>query len=194
MGKIRNTRWNTHPRNTQYPEKYMKQSPGPKYLYYSPYLVERQDLWYKVNSTIPFTGTQKRYHLNDQLQSRRILKKGKQHGLYESYFKNGQLEEKGNYKNGKKNGLWECYYENGQLEEKGNYKNGKKNGIWERYKEKYYINKGQLSEKRNYKEGKLDFKERYREDGSIIKDKSGCGGCLGVLIGLGIIILLLNNV
>ena len=163
MGKIRNTRWNTHPRNTQYPERYTKQSPEPKKPDHRPVLLERQDLWYKVNSTIPFTGTQGRYQ------------------------ENGQLIERTNFKDGNKDGLWEEFYKNGQLRNKGNYKNGNKVGLWEEY-----LSTGSLYRKENYKEGKLDFKETYNEDGSI--DKSGCGGCLGVLIGLGIIILLLFNV
>ena len=114
-------------------------------------LVVRNETFYLVNSTEPFTGTTVSYHENGQLEDRSNFKDGKEDGLYECYSKNGQLRFKGNYKDGEPDGLSEGYHENGQLSKKGNFKDGKEDGLWE-----YYHENGQLEYKGNYKDGELD--------------------------------------
>ena len=58
-------------------------------------LVERDDLYYKKFTDVPFTG-----EIDEGLK-------------------------RGNFKNGRKEGPWIGYHENGQLHYKGEYKNGK---------------------------------------------------------------------
>ena len=67
-------------------------------------LVERDGIFYEINSTEPYSGS-----------------------VYTEYenLGRGQLKIKGSYKDGEKDGLWEEYYENGQLEIKSSYKDGK---------------------------------------------------------------------
>jgi antitoxin component YwqK of YwqJK toxin-antitoxin module len=157
MGKYRNTRWNTHPRNTQW--KYTKQSTEPKKPDLKPVLIERQGLWYKVNSTTPFTGTQERYYENGQLQYRWILKNGKQHGLYQGYFKNGELESKNNCRDGVLHGPLEEYQKESIgvfLVRRGNYKDGEPHGTWEWYFTDWYqdvFSNGDLKTLRTFKDG-----------------------------------------
>jgi hypothetical protein len=107
-------------------------------------LVERDDVYYKKFSDVPFSG--KVTGLGNG-----SIKNGKREGAWIRYYSNGQLYYKGNYKNGKKEGAWIRYYSNGQLYYKGNYKNGKKEGAWI----SYYSN-GLLISKGNYKNGKKE--------------------------------------
>jgi antitoxin component YwqK of YwqJK toxin-antitoxin module len=78
-------------------------------------LVNRDGLYYKNFTDVPFTGKIVDYHPNGQLRSKGTSKDGKLDGPWVSYYDNGQLNRKGNYKDGKKDGLWVFYGENGQL-------------------------------------------------------------------------------
>ena len=71
-------------------------------------LVERNDLYYKKFTNVPFTG---------EVSGRENGKfsNGKKNGEWLSYHKNGQLKDKENYKNGWKDGFWESYYDDGRL-------------------------------------------------------------------------------
>ena len=133
-------------------------------------LVEREGLYYKKFSDVPFSGevTEDRFlfptqgsfkngerdglwvrsWFNRKLKEKGTYKKGVEDGPWVSYDNKGQLNEKGTYKNGKKDGPWVGYYTNGQLKEKGTYKNGKKDGPWVTY----YAD-GQLKGKGTYKNG-----------------------------------------
>ena len=130
-------------------------------------LVERNELYYKKFTDVPFTGEvsgiekgsfQKgkkngewlTFHESGQLNVKRNYKDGKTNGVLEIYLENGQLQEKGNYKDGKQDGLQEFYNQNGQLWYKQNYKDGKKEGLWE-----YFNEDGSLTRTESYKDGKL---------------------------------------
>ncbi|MEE1574022.1 MAG: hypothetical protein V1257_10590 [Candidatus Neomarinimicrobiota bacterium] len=89
-------------------------------------LVERDGLYYKEFTDVPFTG-------NITGKSHGKIKNGKRDGPWVFYRDNGQLWEKGTYKDGKEEGPWVFYYDNGQLRNKGNYKDGKKEGLWVHY-------------------------------------------------------------
>ena len=81
-------------------------------------LVERDGIYYKKFSDIPFTG---------KIESRKIgtgnYKNGKRDGSWIGYYDNGQLMYKGNWKNGKREGSWISYWNSGKLKDKGIYKN-----------------------------------------------------------------------
>ena len=85
-------------------------------------LVEKDGIYYEVNSNTPFTGSVMEYYENGQLKSRENFKDGKEEGLSEYFYENGELEFGGNLKEGKEDGLWEIFYENGQLKSRENYK------------------------------------------------------------------------
>ncbi len=82
-------------------------------------LVERDGLYYKKFTHVPFTGK-----VTGKNQGK--IRKGKKDGRWVTYHRNGQLMEKGTYKDGKLDGPWIAYYDNGQLNYKATYKNGKK--------------------------------------------------------------------
>ena len=89
-------------------------------------LVERDGVYYEVNSQTGFTGTSISYYENGQLEEKRNYKNGKRHGNQEMYFENGQLESKEEYKDGLIiDGIYESYEKNGQLFNKSTYKNHK---------------------------------------------------------------------
>ena len=89
-------------------------------------LVERDGLFYKEFTDVPFTG-----NLTGKSQGK--IKNGKKEGPWVGYYKTGQLFAKENYKDGKREGPWVSYYKNGQLESKRTFKNGKLEGPWVRY-------------------------------------------------------------
>jgi len=89
-------------------------------------LVERDGLYYKEFTDVPFTG-------NITGKSHGKIKNGKRDGPWVFYRDNGQLWEKGTYKDGKEEGPWVFYYDNGQLRSKGTYKGGEKEDDWVYY-------------------------------------------------------------
>ena len=83
-------------------------------------LVEREGIYYKKFTDVPFTG-----EITDQMLQGQF-KNGKEEGSRVWYHDNGQLFGKGDYKKGKREGPWVTYLHNGQLVDEGTYKNGKK--------------------------------------------------------------------
>ena len=84
-------------------------------------LVQRDGLFYKKFTVVPFTG-------NITGETQGTIKNGKPEGPWIFYDGDRQLWKKGNYKKGKRDGPWVFYHLNGQLEKKGTYKDGKKEG------------------------------------------------------------------
>ena len=91
-------------------------------------LLERDGLFYKKFSDVPFTG-------KTTGQEQGSFKNGKKDGSWIAYWENGQLLYKCDFKNGNLDGSYISYWDNGQLLSKGNWKNGKEEGYWVRYKE-----------------------------------------------------------
>ena len=104
-------------------------------------LVERDGIYYKKFTDIPFTG-----NVTGIFQGK--IKDGKKHGSWVWYHDNGQLYSKETFKDGKLDGPYVSYHENGQLSFKGTYKDGKKVGPWVRY----HLD-GRLGNKVTYKDG-----------------------------------------
>jgi antitoxin component YwqK of YwqJK toxin-antitoxin module len=84
-------------------------------------LVQRDGLYYKNFTDVPFTG-------NITGKTQGTIRNGKEEGPWIHYWDNGQLSWKGTYKDGKKEGLWITYFTTGQLLSKGTYKDGKEVG------------------------------------------------------------------
>jgi len=112
-------------------------------------LVERDGVYYEVNSQTPFTGTTFSNWDNGQLKYKGKFIDGKHDGLHESFHESGQLWSTKKFIDGKEDGLHEDYHENGQLWMKSNYKDGNLDGVYENYDEK-----GQLISKSCLKNGK----------------------------------------
>ena len=115
-------------------------------------LVERDGLYYKKFTDVPFTGEVTgptfgffelgklkglflRYWENGYLGQKSRFKNGKREGPFVHYHDNGKILHKGTYKDGRKVGPYVRYHKNGQLAEKGTYKNGKREGPWFDYGE-----------------------------------------------------------
>ena len=97
-------------------------------------LVERDGLFYKKFSDVPFTGK------IDEQTHKGSMKNGKFVGPWIGYHDNGQLSHKGSYnENGKQEGLWVYYWNDGKLSSKGEFKDGEEEGYW-----KYYWLDGQV--------------------------------------------------
>ena len=90
-------------------------------------LVERDGLYYKKHTDVPFTGEV------DEGREQGHFKRGKKDGTWIGYHSNGQLRYKGNWINGQKDGYWKSYFEDGRIGASGKYENGKKRGYWEFY-------------------------------------------------------------
>ena len=126
-------------------------------------LVERDGIFYKKFTDVPFTGRV------DQGLSRGGLKNGEREGPWVIYYENGRIWYKGVYKKGKQEGPWLWYHNNGQLWSEGAYKNGKFEGPWVAY-----YDDGQLWSKGAYKNGKFEGPwVAYREDGTKVEVSSG---------------------
>jgi len=96
-------------------------------------LVERDGVYYKKFSDVPFTG-------KTTGQEQGSFKNGKKDGSWIEYWDNGQLNYKGDFKNGNLDGSYISYWDNGQLLTKGNWKNGKEEGYWVYYNKDGTIN------------------------------------------------------
>ena len=121
-------------------------------------LVERNGLYYKKFTNIPFTGAVV------GVDSGKI-KDGKKGGTWEGYHKNGQLSYIGNYKDGKKDGIWKDYNEyNGELSVKQTYKDGKLDGILE-----FYVAPDWIHITETYKDGKKNgLYQEYYPNGEVL--------------------------
>ena len=75
-------------------------------------LVQRDGLWYKKFTDVPFTGKIK------SGKEQGPFKDGKQEGFWIRYWDNGQLLHKGEYKNGVRVGEWVFYKKDGTFEKK----------------------------------------------------------------------------
>ena len=83
-------------------------------------LVQRDGLYYKKFTDVPFTGKV----TGNQQGS---VKNGKEEGAWAYYFSDGHLSAKGNYKSGELEGPWVWYNKDGTVDKKsGNYKGSKK--------------------------------------------------------------------
>ena len=122
-------------------------------------LVEREGLFYKKFTDVPFTaevtgeyqgsfrnwmkqGSLIVYHENGQLWFKVTYKSGKEDGAGVEYHDNGRLFRKGTYKDGKMHGPWVRYHENGELAVEGSFRDGEFDGPWVSYEEDGTINLG----------------------------------------------------
>ncbi len=77
-------------------------------------LVERQGLYYEINSETPFTGLLRDVYPNGQKKREGNLVRGVLDGGMTAWYENGQKKYEGNFVNGKADGLVTTWYDNGQ--------------------------------------------------------------------------------
>ena len=126
-------------------------------------LVERDGLYYKKFSNVPFFGEIKTKEANGWIMG------GTKNGDWTEYHSNGQLWSTGDYAMGNRTGPWVFYYINGRLSNKGNYKNGKRVGFWI-----FYHDNGEILTQGEYKNDKKEGRWIYYDaNGVVHKDWSG---------------------
>ena len=91
-------------------------------------LVERDGIWYEVNSEVGFTGRSVGTYENGQKKSEGTFKDGKKNGKVTLWYENGQMEKQSTYKDGKYDGTVTVWFKNGQKQYEGTFKDGKENG------------------------------------------------------------------
>jgi antitoxin component YwqK of YwqJK toxin-antitoxin module len=125
-------------------------------------LVERDGIYYKKFSDVPFTG-------GVEGLDQGFMREGIRVGRWILYHENGEIFGEGNYRKGKKWDLWTFHFSNGGLYKKGDFINDKEEGFFIQYSKN-----GQLHSKGNYKNG---FKEgrwfHYTETGNLYRYESG---------------------
>lgn len=162
-------------------------------------LVNRNDIFYKVNSQSPFSGKVVDYYDLDQerKKSEGNLVNGKFDGKWTNYYPNTQVKNIFNYSNGKKDGkeynyqengisisekeylngiahgTWTTFFNNGSKEKITNFKNGNKDGTYTEYFNNNYSNKGEIEgfkEQGNFKMNSKSGEWRYKDEiGALIK-------------------------
>lgn len=77
-------------------------------------LVERDGLWYEIDSEAPFTGTMAEYWPGGEKKVEAELLDGKVNGKVTEWYENGQEASETEYRDGKLHGKATGWYENGQ--------------------------------------------------------------------------------
>ena len=86
-------------------------------------LVQREGIYYKKFTDIPFTG-----EIDEGLETGKF-KNGKQEGMWVGYWEIGKVMWKAEFTQGEEDGSWVSYHSNGALFNKGEYQNGKREGV-----------------------------------------------------------------
>lgn len=151
-------------------------------------LVERNGVWYEVNSQEPYTGD---YTLT---KSAEVNGEEKQWTAEEGYIRNGKFDgdftfmgldgskATSTFKNGVQNGIYKEFSNNGQLIEESSYVDGKRNGkskaFWANGQKKYdceYHNGQIKSTCIEYNENGLDIKKSEIIGKNILKVTEATG-------------------
>lgn len=104
-------------------------------------LVLKNNLWYTVGKTNPFTGVMVDYYPGGVLLSRCEICSGRLEGLSETWYTNGQMQVREYFKQGVSDGLREKWHENGARLSQATIIGGKVSGTFR----SWYPN-GQLNE------------------------------------------------
>ena len=88
-------------------------------------LVERDGIWYEVNSEVGFTGRAVTTYENGQKKYEGTCKNGEWVGKRTAWYENGQKKYEATSKNGEMEGKHSQWYENGQKQIEATWKDGK---------------------------------------------------------------------
>ena len=78
------------------------------------YLVERDGLWYEIDSEEPFTGTMAEYWPGGEKKAEAELVDGRVHGRLTEWYEDGQEASRAEYRDGQLHGEAVAWYEDGQ--------------------------------------------------------------------------------
>ena len=108
-------------------------------------LQKRNDLYYQVNESSPYSGWAKKTYDSGKVATLQQYTEGLKSGIAIGWHENGQTNFEGTYKDGERDGFWTLWHANGQMAGEVGYKEGKKDGLWmlwhengQKYREKTY--------------------------------------------------------
>ena len=81
--------------------------------------------WYVIGESEPYTGQTKRWTLEGWKQAEGAYRNGLQHGRWKTWWDNGNLRSAIEFENSKPSGLAIHWHANGQRKTEGTFKNGK---------------------------------------------------------------------
>ena len=133
-------------------------------------LIIKDNLLYKQNSNVPFTGRE-RALVNDKIVEYDVLD-GLKHGEFRIFSEDGVLEMEGQLDSNKNVGRWKYYYANGQIESEGLFENDLPDGLW-----LWNYPDGKKREEGNYNKGqKVGMWYQYDSNGEIIYEINNDSG------------------
>lgn len=131
----------------------------------------KHELYYEINSQIPFTGIgEKKVVIEQGVMDefkKTNFKDGKKDGISETFYNDHQLKYKSHFKEGLLDGFEEGYFVDGSLGFKHGYKEGEAHGS-----HVSYHRNGQLKHERKYYEGRksVEFERSYFENGQVKRE------------------------
>lgn len=131
----------------------------------------KHELYYEINSQIPFTGIgEKKVVIEQGVMDefkKTNFKDGKKDGISETFYNDHQLKYKSHFKEGLLDGFEEGYFVDGSLGFKHGYKEGEAHGS-----HVSYHRNGQLKHERKYYEGResVEFERSYFENGQAKRE------------------------
>jgi antitoxin component YwqK of YwqJK toxin-antitoxin module len=129
-------------------------------------LIIKDNLLYKKDSNIPFTGKEKA-KVNDKIIEYEV-KDGYKHGEFRIYNLDGVLEVDGQLDSNRNVGKWKYFHPNGNLESEGNFDYDLPKGKW-----LWYYPDGKKKEEGSFNKGKrVGIWYQYDRDGKITLKKN----------------------
>lgn len=129
-------------------------------------LVLKDNLLYKKDSQVPFTGHEKA-KVNDNIIEYDV-KDGYKHGEFKLYDIDGNILMDGQLDSNRNVGKWQYFYEDGTVESEGNFKYDHPDGKWT-----WYYSDGQMKEEGLYSNGtRIGIWRQYTTDGKIYNQKN----------------------
>jgi antitoxin component YwqK of YwqJK toxin-antitoxin module len=130
-------------------------------------LIVKNNLLYKGDSKIPFTGHEKArvneniieydvkdgykhgefklYDLDENLVMQGQLDSNRNVGKWQYFYSDGKIESEGNFYYDHPDGKWTWYYSDGKIREEGYFDRGTRTGIWYQY-----TTEGKVFTQKNY--------------------------------------------
>ena len=129
-------------------------------------LIIKNNLLYKKNSNIPFTGRERALVNNKIIEY--DVKDGFKHGDFRIFSEDGILELQGQLDSNRNVGKWQYYYPSGEIESEGYFVNNVADGKWS-----WYHRDGTLSEEGIFQNGiRVGMWYQYNTSGEIIFEKN----------------------
>lgn len=125
-------------------------------------LTKKNNLFYKIGHTEPFTGQCIEYHLNEMPKGVAYIIDGKIEGRFVSYDEFGKKVGEARYLNGVRHGKETHYWPNGTVKREQSFKNGVLHGQYIEYNEK-----GQPTKSAEYQNGEPVAKTLYKDGKAV---------------------------